>query len=123
MPALSSDVAARDAFFASLAKVDNRARERWVVDGLAFISHPLRRHHAERYIQPGLELLSDIQRTGDIFFPLNWTGGLLAAHNSPAAAQTVKGFLDTQKNYPPRLRQVIEQQADQLFRAARLVGS
>jgi aminopeptidase N len=123
MPALSSDVAARDAFFASLARVENRARERWVADGLAFISHPLRRQHAERYIKPGLELLSEIQRTGDIFFPLNWTGGLLASHNSPAAAQTVRSFLDAQKNYPPRLRQVIEQQADQLFRAARFLGS
>jgi aminopeptidase N len=123
MPALSSDAATRDAFFASLARADNRARERWVSDALTFISHPLRRKHAERYILPSLELLREIQRTGDIFFPLNWTGAVLDGHNSPAAAETVRRFLDAQHDYPPRLRQVIEQHADQLFRAARIVGS
>ena len=123
MPALSPDAATRDAFFASLSRVENRAQERWVAAGLRFISHPLRRRHAERYLQPGLELLRDIQRTGDIFFPLNWTGALLEGHNSTAAAATVQHFLATQKDYPPRLRQVIEQHADQLFRSARILGS
>ncbi len=123
MPALSPDAATRDAFFASLSRVENRAQERWVAAGLGFINHPLRRRYAERYLQPGLELLRDIQRTGDIFFPLNWTGALLEGHNSTAAAETVKYFLATQKDYPPRLRQVIEQHADQLFRASRILGS
>ncbi|RPI54151.1 MAG: aminopeptidase, partial [Acidobacteria bacterium] len=123
MPALSPDARTRDAFFASLAKVENRAHERWASDGVSFINHPLRRRHAERYIKPGLELLRDIQRTGDIFFPLDWTGALLQGHNSAAAAQTVRDFLSAQQDYPPRLRQVIEQNADQLFRAARILGS
>jgi aminopeptidase N len=123
MPALSSDAGTRDAFFASLARVENRARERWVTDALGFINHPLRRKHAERYMLPSLELLREIQRTGDIFFPLNWTGAVLEGHNSPAAAETVKRFLEAQKHYPSRLRQVVEQNADQLFRAARILGS
>jgi aminopeptidase N len=123
MPALSSDAGARDAFFERLSRVENRAQERWVTRGLGFINHPLRRRHAERYVQPGLELLREIQRTGDIFFPLNWTGALLEGHNSPAAAAAVRDFLAAQKDYPPRLRQVIEQKADQLFRAARILGS
>jgi len=123
MPALSSDAPARDEFFASLARLENRAHEEWVADGLGFINHPLRRAHAERYIQPSLELLREIQRTGDIFFPTNWTSAVLAGHNSPAAAETVKRFLASQQNYPPRLRQIIEQQSDQLSRAARILGS
>jgi aminopeptidase N len=123
MPALSSDAASRDAFFANLARVENRGQERWVAQGLGFINHPLRRSHAERYIRPGLEMLREIQRTGDIFFPLNWTGALVDGHNSAAAAATVRDFLGAQKDYPPRLRQMIEQQADQLFRAARILGS
>ena len=118
MPALSPDSNTRDAFFGSLARVENRAREPWVSDGLRFLNHPLRRAHAERYIQPSLEMLREIQRTGDIFFPLDWTGAVLGGHNSSAAAQTVAAFLAAQKDYPPRLRQVIEQQADQLIRAA-----
>jgi aminopeptidase N len=123
LPALSAETAARDALFASLARVENRTHERWVSDALSFINHPLRRRHAERYIHSSLELLREIQRTGDIFFPLDWTGAALEGHNSPAAAETVKSFLATQKDYPPRLRQVIEQHADQLFRAARIMGS
>ena len=94
-----------------------------MLEGLEYLHHPLRAARSERYVRSSLDMLEEIQRTGDIFFPSNWTGGLLASHNSPAAAQTVKGFLDAQKNYPPRLRQVIEQQAHQLFRASRIVGS
>jgi aminopeptidase N len=119
-PALSSDVQRRDAFFASLARIENRAQERWVADGLRFVNHPLRRAHAERYIQPSLEMLAEIQRTGDIFFPLDWTSAVLGGHNSPAAAQTVTRFLAAQKDYPARLRRVIEQHADPLIRAAKL---
>ncbi len=118
LPALSTDAQTRDAFFASLARAEHRAQERWVADGLRFVNHPLRRPHAERYVRPSLEMLREIQRTGDIFFPLDWTAAVLGGHNSPAAAQTVSAFLAAQKDYPPRLRQVIEQSADQLFRAA-----
>jgi aminopeptidase N len=121
-PALSSDAQTRDAFFESLARAGNRSQERWVADGLRFLNHPLRRPHAERYIQPSLEMLGEIQRTGDIFFPLGWTSAVLSGHNSPAAAQTVTAFLGAQKNYSPRLRRVIEQTSDQLIRAANLRG-
>jgi aminopeptidase N len=117
-PALSPDPQSRDAFFARLARVENRRQERWVADGLRFLNHPLRRASAEKYIQPSLEMLREIQRTGDIFFPLDWTSAVLGGHNSPAAAKTVSDFLAAQKDYPLRLRQVIEQTADPLMRAA-----
>jgi aminopeptidase N len=121
-PALSPDAAKRDAFFASLARIENRAHERWVTDGLRFLNHPLRRAHAERYIQPSLEMLGEIQRTGDIFFPLDWTNAVLSGHNSAAAAQTVTAFLAARNDYPPRLRRVIEQNSDQLIRAANILS-
>jgi aminopeptidase N len=121
IPALSPDPGRRDAFLASLAQVENREREPWVVDALGFLNHPLRRDHAERYIRPTLDLVREIQQTGDIFFPTRWTAAVLSGHNSPAAAQTVRAFLDANKDYPPRLRQIVEQSADQLFRAAKIV--
>ena len=120
-PALSPDTAIRDAFFASLARAEHRAHEPWVIDALRFLNHPLRRAHAVRYVTPGLELLREIQRTGDIFFPSRWTSALLSGHNSPAAAEQVTAFLAKQENYPPRLRQIIAQSSDQLSRTARLV--
>jgi aminopeptidase N len=121
-PALLPDVQTRDTFFASLARIENRAQERWVSDALRFLNHPLRRAHAERYIQPSLEMLAEVQRTGDIFFPLDWTSAVLSGHNSPAAAQTVTAFLAAQEGLPPRLRRVIEQNSDQLIRASRILS-
>ena len=115
MPALSPDAQKRDEFFASLARAENRQQERWVADGLRYLNHPMRRSHAERYIRPSLDMLQEIQRTGDIFFPLDWTNAVLGGHNSTAAAQTVTAFLAAHPDYPPRLRQVIEQNADQLI--------
>jgi aminopeptidase N len=119
IPALSPDESIRDSFFAGLSNIENRRHEPWVLDGLSFLNHPLRRKHAERYIEPSLKLLPEIQRTGDIFFPTRWAQSVLDGHNSPAAAQTVAAFLAAQKDLPPRLRQVVEQSADTLFRAAK----
>ena len=121
-PALSSDPQKRESFFASLARVENRAHERWVADGLRYLNHPLRRAHAERFIEPSLGMLDAIQRTGDIFFPLDWTSAVFSGHNSASAAQTVTAFLASHKDYSPRLRRVIEQNADQVIRAAKLRG-
>ncbi|HUP41283.1 MAG TPA: M1 family aminopeptidase [Vicinamibacterales bacterium] len=119
-PALSSDPQKREAFFASLARVENRAHERWVTDGLRYLNHPLRRAHAERFIEPSLGMLDVIQRTGDIFFPLDWTSAVLGGHNSASAAQTVTALLAAHNDYSPRMRRVIEQHADPLIRAAKL---
>jgi aminopeptidase N len=119
-PALAPEEAVRDQFFAGLSDVANRRHEPWVIDALGYLNHPLRAAHAERYIRPSLDLLAEIQRTGDIFFPLRWTAAVLDGHSSPAAAKTVVEFLAGQKNYPPRLRQVVEQSADTLIRASRM---
>jgi aminopeptidase N len=122
LPALSPTEAVRDAFFASLANVENRRHEPWVLDALLFLNHPLRRAHAERYVDPSLRLLGEIQRTGDIFFPTRWIQTVLDGHNSPAAARAVTDFLASQPDYPPRLRQIIQQSSDILIRAAKIVG-
>ncbi len=120
MPALSADPAARDAFFESLKDAKNRTHEPWVIEGLAYLNHPLRAD--EKRIQPGLELLEEIQRTGDIFFPERWVDALLGGHRSNRAAAIARDFLAERPDYPPRLRQKILQSADGLFRAARIAG-
>ena len=45
-------------------------------------------------------MLAEIQRTGDIFFPLDWTNAVLGGHNSTAAAQTVTAFLAATSGLP-----------------------
>lgn len=118
-PALSSDPATRDAWFASLATAANRRREPWVLEGLRYLHHPLRAASSERYIKPSLDMLQEIQRTGDIFFPKRWMDVTLSGHQSPAAAETVRQFLGRlPPTYPDRLRRIILSSADELFRAA-----
>jgi aminopeptidase N len=121
MPALSADTAVRDAFFERLRDPKNREHEPWVLSAVGYLHHPLRAEHAERYILPSLELLEEIQRTGDIFFPLGWLNATLDGHNTPAAAATVHAFLDTNPGLPARLRGKVLQAADGLERSARIV--
>jgi aminopeptidase N len=119
IPALSAQEATRNAWFESLKDVKNRRREPWVLEGLQYLHHPLRAASSEKYIRQSLELLLEIQRTGDIFFPTRWMNATLWGHNSRAAAATVREFLTQQKTYPIRLRRIILQAADVLFRASR----
>ncbi len=119
MPALSADVAVRENWFLSLKDVANRRREPWVLDGLDYLHHPLRATQSAKYVRPSLELLWDIQKTGDIFFPKRWTDNTLGGYSSGDTAGDVRRFLATlPANYPTRLRNIILSSADELFRAA-----
>jgi aminopeptidase N len=120
MPALSPDEAIRDSVFESLKDARNREREPWTLSVVSFLHHPLRSASAEKYILPSLELVEEIQQTGDIFFPLRWLTSTLGGHRSPAAAAIVREFLAAHPDYPPRLRGKILQAADLLFRAAEM---
>jgi aminopeptidase N len=119
MPSLSANPAEREHWFLSLQDVANRRREPWVLEGLSNLHHPLRAAASAKYVRPSLEMLQEIQRTGDIFFPTRWINSTLAGHNSPAIATTVQQFLDgLPSTYPQRLRNIILQAADELVRAA-----
>jgi aminopeptidase N len=119
MPALSDQQSTRDAWFENLRDVKNRRREPWVLEGLQYLHHPLRASQSEKYIRPSLDLLIEIQRTGDIFFPTRWMNATLGGHNTKSAADTVRTFLSEHKDYPIRLRRIILQASDELFRATR----
>ena len=121
MPALSDHQETRDAWFQNLMDLKNRRREPWVTEGLRYLNHPLRAGHSEKYVRSALDMLQEIQRTGDIFFPKNWMDAVLAGHNSRTAAETVRAFLNENQNYPIRLRRIILQSADDLFRAAEIL--
>jgi aminopeptidase N len=119
-PALSPDQRERDAFFDSLREAGNRRREPWVLEGLAYLHHPLRAAASEKYIPRSLAMLQEIQRTGDIFFPKRWMDATLSGHRSPRVAQMVRAFVaDLPREYPDRLRRIILSSADDLFRASR----
>lgn len=120
-PALSPDPTVRDAWFASLADVANRRHEPWVLEGLRYLNHPLRTSTSERYILPSLQLLLEVQRTGDVFFPKRWMDTALSGYQSPSAAAIVRSFLkQLPPTYPEKLRRIILSSADDLFRASQI---
>jgi aminopeptidase N len=118
MPALSTDASVREQAFERFRSVDNRRREPWVQESLQYLNHPLREPASNRFVTPALELLREIQRTGDIFFPTRWTESTLGGHRSPEAAAAVRAFLAKETDYPERLRWVILTAADELLRSA-----
>ncbi|MGV3503289.1 MAG: M1 family metallopeptidase [Adhaeribacter sp.] len=122
-PALSPDEQRRDAFFASLKEARNREKEAWVVSALAYLHHPLRTAASEKYLPQTLELLAEIQQTGDIFFPANWLRSSLGAYQSASAAQTVQTYLQTHPQLPARLQAQVRQAADDLLRARKLLAA
>ncbi|WP_228724231.1 M1 family aminopeptidase [Spirosoma sp. KUDC1026] len=121
MPALSGSVAERDAFFSSLATEANRDREAWVTAALGYLHHPLRAETSAKYLPKSLELLEEIQRTGDIFFPESWLRSTLSSYQNPGVAQQVRQFLAGRPTYNPRLKAKLLQAADNTFRASALL--
>lgn len=118
MPSLSPDPAVRDSLFESLKKAENRAVEPWAGSALSNLNHPLRAKEAVKYILPSLELLEEIQVTGDIFFPRRWIGAAFSGHNSKEAAQIIRQFLADHPDYPSKLKNKILMGGDMVFRAS-----
>lgn len=99
----------RDSLFESLRQAENRRIEPWALSVLYYLNHPLRDEESVKYIRPALELLPEIQRTGDIFFPGNWCGRLLAGHRSYEAYKEVETFLAEHSGMMPLLKNKILQ--------------
>ncbi|MES2427710.1 MAG: M1 family aminopeptidase [Bacteroidota bacterium] len=121
MPALSPNVSERDNFFNSLQDRKNRAKEAWVTTALSYLNHPLRQSTSINYLPKSLELIEEIQRTGDVFFPQSWLGAVFGSYQSAGAYKTVADFLKSHPNYNPKLKDKILQATDNLRRAQELI--
>lgn len=121
MPTLSSDLVARDEFFESLKLEENRETESWVLGAVGNLHHPLRRKESIKYILPSLELLREIQQTGDIFFPTRWLDQHLGSHNSVEAVEVVENFLVDHPDYNAQLTMKILQSVDMAKRSSKIL--
>jgi aminopeptidase N len=110
-PAVSPDKAVRDSVFQALLVAENRRHEPWVQAALRYLGHPLRQREALGYIRPALDVLQEVQRTGDIFFPKQWVAATLRGHDSPEADALVEEFLTENPNYPELLKNKVLQAA------------
>ena len=113
--AVAPDRASRDAFFQSLLQAENRRPESRVLSALDLLCHPLRGEEAEDYIRPALEILPEIQRTGDIFFPASWCKRILGPRTTLAAKAEVEAFLADNPQMHPLLKTKVLQAAGWLL--------
>ncbi|HEY4291120.1 MAG TPA: M1 family aminopeptidase [Puia sp.] len=117
LPALSNEEKQRDSFFTSLQTPAARRKESWVLTAVGYLHHPFRAASAEKYLQPSLDWLEDIQRTGDVFFPQSWLQASFGWCRTPAEMKIVRNFLAKHPDYNPKLKAKILQATDNLFRA------
>ena len=117
--AISSVPSQRVAFFEKLKTPSNRKPEPWVSSALYLLHHPLRSDFSIRFIEPSLNLLPEIQETGDIFFPKNWLDATLSGHSSIEAQKIVENWLSKNPNLSPNLRLKVIQSADLLYRSTK----
>ena len=109
------DTLALDTLFESLSDPANRLVEPWTLNLLSLLNHPSRHNRSVRYLVPALEMLPEIQATGDIFFPANWAASLLGSYRSKEAAKRVTRFLNDHKNMNPLLLNKVRQGASRLM--------
>ncbi len=104
-----------DALFDQLLEPENRRIEPWARTAMSYIHHPLRDYWSIGYVTPGLEELEEVQRTGDIFFPGQWSMALLAGHRDTDVRRKVVEFLNAHPDYPVLLRNKILNACFNLF--------
>ena len=121
MEALSSDATVRNRFFESLNRKENRTHEPWVLEAQRYLHHPLRAYHSVKYIKTSLEILEEMQRTGDIFFPKGWLDATLGEYQSEEAAGAVRSYLKENTELRTDLKNKLLQSADMLFRAEQVI--
>ena len=114
--ACNPDRHAQIALFNSLSEPANRAVEPWAERLLSLLCCDLREPQNNIYITPGLNLLQEVQQTGDIFFPTHWTAALLSNHRSAEAAQLVRDFLEQRPDYPENLKNKILEAAYEVLK-------
>jgi aminopeptidase N len=122
-PALSSDVLVRNQFFESFRDAKNREKESWVLTACGYMHHPLRQQESVTMVPLALDLLEDIQKTGDIFFPKRWLSTTVGQYQSEEALQMVELYLESRPNLNPSLKGKLLQATDDLYRYQKLLGN
>jgi aminopeptidase N len=114
--ALSDDPEIRTAYFESFKSPRNREKESWVQTAAGFMHHPIRQDEGIKTLALSLELLEEIQSTGDIFFPKRWLDVTVGQYTSKQAYDLVLGYFNANPNLSPDLKNKLLQASDKLYR-------
>ena len=109
----------RERWFLSLADVTNRRREPWVLDGLDYLHHPLRARAVRQVRAARASTCCGNPEDRRHLLPEALDGRharRLPAPTRPATCAT--SWPPLPPNYPARLKNIVLQSADELFRAA-----
>jgi aminopeptidase N len=117
MPAASTSKSDRDAFFENIKSADNRNPEPWVLEALYYLHHPLHKGQGLAYLDESLELLEEIQQTGDIFFPQNWLIASLGNYSTPEVANKISEYLEKHPELEENLKLKLLQSSDMIMRS------
>lgn len=117
--ALSNDEKQRDEFFNDLLRKENRAQESWVTTALYYLHHPIRTKSSLKYLKQSLEVLPELQKTGDIFFPKRWLDNTFWGYNSRESIGIINEYLTENPDLNPQLKSKLLQVVDMVFRAER----
>lgn len=115
-PALDSDPAIRTAYFESFKDPKNREKENWVQIACSYIHHPLQQNEGIKTVGMSLELLEEIQETGDIFFPLGWLNSTIGRYTSKDAYLMVEDYITSHPALDESLKKKLLQATDNLYR-------
>ena len=73
-----------------------------------------------KFLPASLNMLQDVQRYGDVFFPQNWLGAIFSNHQSAVAWRVVASFLAAHPRYNNKLKAKILQATDNLHRVQKM---
>jgi aminopeptidase N len=113
---LVNDEAMRSDFMEYLRDPSHREKESWVLTALNNIHHPLRHESSIKLLPMCLELLEEIQLTGDIFFPKRWLVNTVGNYSSQEAFEIVENFITANSDFNPVLKNKLLQAGDDLYR-------
>ncbi|WP_405398574.1 M1 family metallopeptidase [Maribacter sp. Asnod2-G09] len=116
LPSFSKDQQTRNDFFESLQQEENRAKESWVANAMNNLNHPLHQKESIQYLRVSLDLVDEIQKTGDIFFPKRWLSSTIGNYTSPEAYEILEHFLDENPDLNSSLKSKVLQASDDLRR-------
>jgi aminopeptidase N len=121
LPSLSNSSKVRHSEMLSFNKPENRENESWVLNSLYYIHHPLRQQNSINSLRGCLDLLPEIQKTGDIFVPKDWLENTIAQYWSEDALVVLNTFLSENPQLSIELRSKLLQSADNLIRYQKML--
>ncbi|WP_419214177.1 M1 family metallopeptidase [Maribacter sp. X9] len=116
LASVSKDNRVKNEFFESLKSEKNRAKESWVATAMDNLNHPIHQKESISYLRPSLDLLDEIQKTGDIFFPKRWLNSTIGNYSSAEAYDIIQTFLEDNPDLNPSLKNKLLQASDDLRR-------